>query len=266
MQSMIFAAGLGTRLKPLTDTQPKAMVRVADRALLEHTILRLKDAGCRKIIVNVHHFSEQIVDFLRKNNYDLDISISDETSQLLDTGGGIKHALRFVDTRLPLLIHNVDILSNIDLAAFYAQAVQAMEADAADAMLIVSKRKTSRYLIFDDEMRLVGWTHIGTGEVKSPFSALKALTFSPPYDAIDYQAQHGYHLLAFSGVHTLLPKALEKIGKEEADRFSIIDFYLKHAAQLQLKGVLKTDLKLLDVGKTAMLQQAADFAKEQGYV
>ena len=110
MQAMIFAAGLGTRLKPLTDTMPKALVRVGGAPLLEHVVRRLTDAGCSRMVVNVHHFANQIT----AHNYGMDIYVSDETEQLLDTGGGIKRAASLFDQHQPVLIHNVDILSNVD--------------------------------------------------------------------------------------------------------------------------------------------------------
>ena len=156
MQSMIFAAGLGTRLKPLTDRMPKALVRVSGKPLLEHTIERLRMAGCKNIVVNVHHFANQIIDFLNANDFGIDIRISDETEQLLDTGGGIKKAAPLFDSESPILIHNVDILSNVDLHAFYDRVALAERQSQVDALLLVSGRKTKRYLIFDETMRLVG--------------------------------------------------------------------------------------------------------------
>ena len=156
---MIFAAGLGTRLKPLTDTMPKALVPVGGEPLLHHVIMKLKDAGFERIVVNVHHFAQQIIDYLDANrNFGLDIRISDEREGLLETGGGIKKALPLFDQASPILIHNVDILSNLDLA----QVMQASET-TPDALLLVSQRKTKRYLLFADDMHLKGWTNIETG-------------------------------------------------------------------------------------------------------
>ena len=162
-QAMIFAAGLGTRLKPLTDTMPKALVPVAGQPLLWHVVQKLRAAGFERIVVNVHHFAQQIVDYLQANDrFGLDIRISDETSGLLETGGGIKKALPLFDQDSPILIHNVDILSNADLAACYSL----VEQRAPEALLLVSSRKTKRYLLFDDQKRLQGWTNIETGEVR----------------------------------------------------------------------------------------------------
>ena len=142
-QAMIFAAGLGTRLKPLTDTMPKALVPVAGQPLLWHVVQKLSAAGFERIVVNVHHFAQQIVDYLQANDrFGLDIRISDETDGLLETGGGIKKALPLFDQDSPVLIHNVDILSNADLATCYSL----VEQRAPEALLLVSSRKTKRYL------------------------------------------------------------------------------------------------------------------------
>lgn len=158
-QAMIFAAGLGTRLKPLTDTMPKALVPVGGQPLLYHVVMRLKEAGFERIVVNVHHFADQIIDYLKVNeNFGLDIRISDEREQLLETGGGIKKAMPLFDPNSPILIHNVDILSNLDLRRLPMDA----------PLLVVSQRQTKRYLLFDDDMRLQGWTNIETGELKGP--------------------------------------------------------------------------------------------------
>ena len=166
---MIFAAGLGTRLKPLTDTMPKALVPVAGQPLLWHVIQKLKSAGYERIVVNVHHFAQQIIDYLQaNNNFGLDIRISDETSGLLETGGGIRKALPLFDQDSPILIHNVDILSNVDLTALPTNA----------PLLVVSQRQTKRYLLFDDDLRLQGWTNIETGEKKGPVADVQCSMFN----------------------------------------------------------------------------------------
>ena len=163
MKAMIFAAGLGTRLRPLTDHMPKALVPVAGKPMLERVILRLKEAGFNEITVNIHHFGEQIIDFLRAHdNFGTEIHISDERGMLLDTGGGIKKARPFLDGQEPFLVHNADILTDIDLAGLYRHH---LESDA-ESTLLVSERKTSRYLLFDDDYHLHGWINKSTGEVK----------------------------------------------------------------------------------------------------
>ena len=144
MQAMIFAAGLGTRLKPLTDTKPKALVEVGGKPLLWHVIHRLRQAGFGRIVINVHHFASQIVDYVHAHDdFGLDIRISNEQETLLDTGGGIRHAAPLFDADSPVLIHNVDILSSVDLKQLYEAAGD------ADAALLVSERTTKRYLLFD---------------------------------------------------------------------------------------------------------------------
>jgi len=226
---MIFAAGLGTRLKPLTDTMPKALVRVGGQPLLWHVIHKLKHAGYERIVVNVHHFAGQIVDYLKANdNFGLDIRISDESDMLLETGGGIKKALPLFDPSEPILIHNVDILSNLDLTALPTDA----------PLLVVSKRQTKRYLQFDDSMRLVGWKNIETGEVKG---------------------REG-NSLAFSGIHMFHP-SLTPLLSDWPERFPIMDFYLKACGDNLIRGYEATNLRLLDVGKLDTLDKAETFIK-----
>ena len=226
---MIFAAGLGTRLKPLTDTMPKALVPVGGQPLLWHVIMKLKAAGYERIVVNVHHFAQQIIDYLQANaNFGLDIRISDERQQLLETGGGIKKALPLFDANAPILIHNVDILSNLDLCALPMDA----------PLLVVSERKTKRYLQFDDTMRLVGWKNIETGELKGSEG----------------------RSLAFSGIHIFHP-SLAPLLSDWPERFPIMDFYLKVCGDYLIRGYEVRDLNLLDVGKLDSLDQAEKFIK-----
>ncbi|MDP2362987.1 MAG: sugar phosphate nucleotidyltransferase, partial [Ignavibacteria bacterium] len=152
MQAMILAAGLGTRLKPITEEIPKALVEVNGKTLLEIAIRNLIDNDFRKIIINVHHFADKINEFLDKNTFAADVFISDEPDLLLDTGGGIKHAQKYFDDS-PILVHNVDIISNLDLKEFYQYHLS----DDAIASLVVSKRSSSRYLLFNDDNILCGW-------------------------------------------------------------------------------------------------------------
>ena len=253
MQAMIFAAGLGTRLKPLTDRIPKALVRVGGEPLLKRVIFRLKDAGFTRIVVNVHHFSSQIIDYLRDNdNFGMDIRISDETDKLLETGGGIRKAWPLFDAHEPVLIHNVDILSNVDLGKFYQIETKDLTEESQEASpeekplaarLLVSERKTKRYLLFDDSMRLVGWTNIETGEVKSPY---------PHLDSAKCK------MYAFSGIHMVAP-SIFPLMEEEPDKFPIMDFYLKHCDKVRIEGYVKNDLRLMDVGKQETLKEADAF-------
>lgn len=232
MNAMIFAAGMGTRLKPLTDIIPKALVPVAGRPLLQQVIERLVDAGCDNITINVHHHAEQITNFINisRQHWKCNISISDETEQLLETGGAIRKATPLF-TGYPILIHNVDILSNVNLKDFYQSVGN------ADALLLVSERKTKRYLVFDDDMRLIGWKNIETGEVKGNGNG---------------------RLLAFSGIHAIGKNLVDDM-QTWPDRFPIIDFYLNRCLERNIRGYVQQDLRLLDVGKLDTLAQAEDF-------
>ena len=255
-QAMIFAAGLGTRLKPLTDTMPKALVPVAGQPLLWHVVQKLSAAGFERIVVNVHHFAQQIVHYLQANDrFGLDIRISDETDGLLETGGGIKKALPLFDQDSPVLIHNVDILSNADLAACYSL----VEQRAPEALLLVSSRKTKRYLLFDGQKRLQGWTNIETGEVRgiAENSSLFTLRSALPLCSAKNSS---LQKLAFSGIHVLSPRVFP-LFSEMPDRFSIIDFYLKYCQQHAFMGYEQEDLRLIDVGKLDTLEQAEQFIK-----
>ncbi len=237
-QAMIFAAGLGTRLKPLTDTMPKALVSVGGQPLLWHVVMKLKTAGYERIVVNVHHFAQQIVDYLEEQkHFGLDIRISDETGGLLETGGGIRKALPLFDPESPILIHNVDILSNVDFQMSYDFA------SPPDALLVVSHRQTKRYLLFDDEMMLDGWTNVETGEVKSPYPKLEPSEMKQ---------------LAFSGIHIVWPRVFSLL-ESMPERFGIIDFYLRYCHQCAFLGYEKKDLLLMDVGKLDTLEQAEIF-------
>ena len=260
---MIFAAGMGTRLKPLTDVIPKALVPVGDKPLLQIVLERLLDAGIHDVVVNVHHKAGQICNYLRllETYYDVRISISDESEQLLETGGGIRKAHDLFDAEAPILIHNVDILSNVDLGAFYDSIGD------ADALLLVSERKTKRYLLFDEEMHLVGWTNIETGEVKSPYPEIAALSgdkesvmerfgLSP---SGSLPREGGGRGLAFSGIHAFSPRLFADM-EQWPEKFPIIDFYLNRCAERKIKGYLKSDLQLLDVGKLDTLASAESMA------
>lgn len=239
MQAMIFAAGLGTRLKPLTDHMPKALVRAGGEPLLKHVVVQMKNAGFTHIVVNVHHFADQIEEYLAaQQNFGIDIRISDERRQLLNTGGGIKKARPLFDSTEPILIHNVDILSNVDLRSFYAQA-------HGDATLLVSERQTKRYLLFapDEGHRLMGWTNVETHEVRSPHTGLN------PDSCERY---------AFSGIHVFSPRLFPLLDPWP-DEFGIIDFYLGTCASHDINGYAWPGLRLMDVGKQDTIAQADHF-------
>lgn len=243
---MVFAAGLGTRLKPLTDKMPKALVPIAGKPLLYHVMNKLRAAGYSEFIVNVHHFPEQIRDYLAGT--DFNVRISDESSELLETGGGILHAEDLIlPTEEPFLVHNVDIVSNLDLAWLREKT-----RPEALATLVVSDRSTRRYLLFDDDMRLVGWTDTSTGEVRSPHPGLDPSK---------------YRKLAFAGVHNLSPRIFECMRTNGfTGRFPIMDFYLKVCAGEPIYGATPENLQLVDAGKLESLAPAEEIIKNYLYI
>lgn len=238
MKAMIFAAGLGTRLKPMTDTMPKALVPVAGRPLLYHVAHKIIDAGFGELVINTHHFAGMIEEYVHdQNGFGADVVISHEPVQPLETGGGILNARPLLEGCGRFLVHNVDIISDLDLRWFMDQA----RPDAVSTLL-VSQRESSRYLLFDDGMRLVGWTNVKTGEVKSPYPGLE----------VDRCRR-----MAFAGIHcmsdTIFAK-MEELGMPE--RFSIIDFYLAAADTCPIYGVVAPSLRILDVGKAGAIAEA----------
>lgn len=237
MKAMVFAAGLGTRLKPLTDSMPKALVPVCGQPLLYHVICKLRDSGYDEIVVNVHHFAGQVRDYLATHDFGVRISISDESEELLETGGAILHARELLTDCSAFLVHNVDIVSDLDLVWFREQM-----RPGALATLLVSERKTQRYLLFGDDMRLVGWTNVATGEVRSPFPDLK------PEECRRY---------AFAGIHDISPAIFGAFGEYGfGGRFPIMDFYLRACADYPIYGVVPQGLTLVDAGKVEALPEA----------
>lgn len=246
MKCLIFAAGLGTRLKPLTDKMPKALVPVGGRPLIEHVSQKLKDAGVEEAVVNVHHFADMVEEWVDGQGI-MKMDISDERGMLLETGGGVLHARPFLEGCGRFLIHNVDILSDLDIG-WFASCVK----DEAIATLLVSDRKTSRYLLFDPlTMHLRGWTNVKTGEVRSPYPDLD------PSECVR---------LAFSGIHILSDKVfdiLEAYAQEKnlyagggMPRFPIMDFYLSVCDRWPIYGVKAEGLHLVDVGKLDTIELA----------
>lgn len=238
MKAMIFAAGLGTRLKPVTDYMPKALVPVAGKPLLYHVAHKIIDSGITDIVINTHHFAAMIADYVREQDgFGVNTRISEEPVEPLETGGGIMHARSLLEGSGNFLVHNVDIISDLDIGWFASQV-----RPEALSTLLVSERESSRYLLFDDEMRLTGWTNVKTGEVKSPYR--------------DFDPAH-CRRLAFSGIHIMsdmIFAEMEALGMPE--RFSIIDFYLAAATRCPIYGVVPPSLHLLDVGKVSALAEA----------
>lgn len=245
---MIFAAGLGTRLRPFTDNMPKALVPVAGVPMLERVILKLKGTGFCNITINIHHFGEQIIDFLRANdNFGIDIRISDERGQLLDTGGGICKARPLLEGNEPFLIHNADVLTDLDLNAFYHDHLQS----GADATLLTNHRKTSRYLVMNADNRLCGWTNLSTGEVLPP--------------ELDYPGEQ-YQLQAFGCVHILSPSIFRYMeGERWTGKFSIIPFYIDICREAHIQGYPMDSENWFDIGKPETLAKAEEYYNRQGY-
>jgi NDP-sugar pyrophosphorylase family protein len=220
---------------------PKALVPVAGKPMLEHVILKLKSFGVDELVINVHHFAQQIIDFLKeKDNFGIKIWISDETEELLETGGGIKKAAPFFDE--PFLVHNADILSNVDLKAMYDYHLTS----GNDATLLVSPRKTVRYLLFNETNRLCGWVNKDTLQTKP-----EGFVYQP-------EIQKEY---AFGGIHIISP-TLFKYMEGWSGKFSIMDFYLQTCQKAQLGGYIKDDLHLIDIGKLETLAKAEDFIRQ----
>ena len=273
MKAMIFAAGLGTRLKPITDTMPKALVPVCGQPLLYHVITKLVASGYDDIIANVHHFPDQIIDYLCINDFGAHITVSDERDFLRETGGGIKHVRSLLEDGCsglpesslrdpshkwappsygaeggtdsgrppqpssPFLVHNVDIISNLNL-----KWLRERHREDALATIVVSERKTQRYFLFDEDGRLKGWTNVATGEVRSPFGDIDP---------------NQYRKLAFAGIHLMSPAifdAFDRLGFGE--RFSITDFYLKACAEYPIYAAVPPEFKMVDVGKFDTLPEA----------
>ena len=246
MKAMIFAAGLGSRLKPLTDTMPKALVPVAGCPMLEHVILKLKASGFTEIVINIHHFGEQIIDFLKTNNdFGLTIHMSDERDRLLDTGGGIRKCCRKIENSgEPFLVHNVDILSDMNLKELYDFHMQS----GSVATLLASRRTTSRYLLFDTERKLRGWINKDTGQVKP--------------EGFHYD-ESLYREYAFSGIHVFSPAVFRLMEAPRWEgKFSIMDFYLATCGQTDYSGYLAEKLELIDIGKPETLARAEEFVKK----
>jgi len=235
LKAFILAAGLGTRLKHLTENKPKAMVSLNNKPLLEHTILNLKSQGINEFVINVHHFASQIIDFLKeKNNFNCNIQISDERNELLDTGGAILFAKNLLEDSENILIHNVDILSDINLKKLILFHIKQNPL----VSLAVHKNNSSRKLLFDDKMQLCSWKNTLTGEEKiARKNNIENLTE-----------------FAFTGIH-IINKDIFKFITEKG-KFSVIDLYLRLAEN---KNIIAFETKYsywFDLGKPETLSKA----------
>lgn len=233
---MILAAGLGTRLMPLTADKPKALVEVGGKTLLEHCIENLVSQGFKHVVINVHHFAPLMYEFLSQRKFNASIFISDESDRLLDTGGGIIHARQFLDGNEPFLVHNVDIISDINLKNLVDTHIQSN----ALATLAVSRRESSRVFLFDEEMQLAGWRNMLTG--RSIFPNMHKTLFEA---------------YAFAGIHVISPEIFNLISTKGV--FSIVDAYLNLCKDNKIVGVNLPDNFILDVGKPNSLKEAEDF-------
>lgn len=240
MKAMILCAGLGTRLKPWTLEHPKALVPVNGIPMLKRVSDRLYSLGFDDQTLNVHHFASQIIDYVSKENLQVDsVHISDESECLLDTGGGILHAERFlsVDTE-PFLVHNVDILSDADLRSLYDEHKKSRR----DVTLLVSDRNSDRKLVFDNKMRLKGWMNLKTGEVRPGNLEISK------YDVI----------LSFSGIYIMSPSVFRMMAEHGFEgRFPIMDFFLAGFDDVHIGGVCQNGLSIIDIGKPETLKSAS---------
>jgi NDP-sugar pyrophosphorylase family protein len=277
MKAMILAAGLGTRLRPLTDTRPKALVEINGRTLLEITLTRLYTFGVTEAIINVHHFADRVVQYLKsKKNFNMRLEISREDDQLLDTGGGLKKAAWFFQedpARLdePFVLHNVDVISAIDLHAM----LQFHKQNQSLATLAVQSRASSRQLLFNDQLQLAG-RRVGEKNTvisSSPHTVISSEARNPSSPSPDARRPHSplatshsplppskepspLHSLAFSGIHILSPRLLPQLT--ETGPFSIIDSYLRLSSQGEKILAFRHDHSYWrDLGKPADLAQAA---------
>ena len=249
-QAFILAAGLGTRLQPLTTTRPKALVEVAGEPMLAIVIKRLISLGFVDLVINVHYFSDQILIYLKEhNNFGVNIFISDESGKLLDTGGGIMQASQFFRKDSPVLIHNTDVLSDIDLDAFMDYHIR------SDALvsLAVQKRQSSNYLMFDSDGVLCGWKNVLNGR-----------------ERISRIGRGDLRPLGFSGIHMINPELMDvarQAGclKADQDVFSIIGTYLCLAKSRKLLAYDHSGTFWMDIGKHEQLEKAGTLIKEGHY-
>lgn len=225
-KALLLAAGLGTRLKPFTNHHPKALYEVEGKPLLQHAIEHVKAFGFTNIIINLHHFSNQIVDYLAMHdNFGVSISFSEETDELLETGGGLKKCRWFLEGEEPFLMRNTDLISDLNLEQLWMHHAK----ENPLATLVVRERETSRYLLFNPEGLLSGWENRTTGE-----------------RIITRQATE-YHAYAFSGMQLINPRIFEEIT--EMGRFSIIDLYLRLSAVYKIQAFIDGNSRWLDAGK-----------------
>ncbi len=248
--AMILAAGLGTRLRPLTDTMPKAMVPYHGTPMIEILLCKLQDAGFQRVIINLHHFGKLLRDFvLSLGIRDMEILFSDESELLLDTGGAIKHATHLLEGKGPILIHNVDIISNVDLEQLYNESCIKMQTGAdIGAILITNCRETGRYLLFDGENHLQGWMNTQ----KKLFRTI-GKDCDNFQDLSQIRIPSEWSKQAFGGIHIISPDTLPLMKPFPAS-FSIIDFYLSIADKKSIIACTPENMSISDIGKIDSLK------------
>lgn len=235
MKALVFAAGIGSRLKPWTDSHPKALVRIGNKPMLERVVERIREAGIRDIIINVHHFADQIVEFVENLHCDVNITISDERDCLLETGGGLRKVIDVLEDE-PVLVHNADIFTDFDIK----EMIRKHESYQGDVTLLTGERKTSRYFVFDKENILKGWVNVSNGLTRPQGFSMK----------------DDYTLKAFDGVHIISPRAYKKLRdfKPAGESFSIVDFYLSFCDSITIKSYdLPKNNFWFDIGKPEAL-------------
>lgn len=243
MKAMIFAAGLGTRLAPLTDSCPKALIEVGDRPMLWRVIERLRDAGVSEITVNVHHHARMIKEYLKAHDFGVPIGVSDESDELLDTGGGVVKAAPMLRGDGPVILYNADIYTDFPLE----EMVRSHMESGADVTLLADVRDTSRYLLFDSHGRMTGWRNVSTGETRSPF----------PPDVTD-----GSRMLAFGGIHIINPCVIDRlVAYRPEGKFSITPFYIDTCNRIDIRAYTPAGpYQWIDIGRPATLARAREIA------
>lgn len=258
MKAMIFAAGLGTRLRPLTNDKPKALVELAGVPLMQRVAQKLIESGVDELVVNVHHFANKVLEHLAEcNNYGIKVQVSDESEMLLETGGGLKKAAKLLTGNGPFFVHNADVHSDIGLQEMYSQHL----ASGALATLAVRKRDTSRYLLFDERGVLCGWENVKTNEVRlvRPPHSSQSKQAANSAENIAGMPAHGLQRWAFSGIHVISPEIFPLIKQE--GKFSIIETYLDLAVKHEIRAFSHDEGVWIDCGKPEQLREAASFFK-----
>ena len=236
MKAMILAAGLGSRLKDLTQNTPKALIKINNKTLLEIVISNLISHGIKDIIINLHHYAQQIIDYVNLNNkFGIEIEFSLEDT-LLDTGGGLKKASWFFNDKNPFLLHNVDVISNINISEMHDYHAT----NKNMATIATRSRKTSRYFLFDKNNKLCGWKNEITGEQK-----------------IVQETANELYPFSFTGIHVISPQVFKYFPKQ--DKFSIVDFYLNIAAENKIMAFQSDKYSWIDCGKPENLIKVKEF-------